>query len=134
MDKFKRYTTTMFYDGGCPLCSKEVEHYKRIDKNDNVQWLDICSNPETLHDHGISYDAAMKHLHVLNQRGEIVRGAYAFNALWSALPRYRILARLSSVPGVLPVMDRVYEQFARRRYASRLCRISRQESVSRCSN
>ncbi|MFT6308343.1 MAG: putative DCC family thiol-disulfide oxidoreductase YuxK, partial [Halioglobus sp.] len=31
----------MFYDGACPLCSREVAHYRRIDTNNNVSWLDI---------------------------------------------------------------------------------------------
>jgi len=112
--------TTMFYDGGCPLCSKEVAHYQRIDSGNNVVWSDITTDSELLHQHGISNDAAMKHLHVLDARGDIVRGAYAFHALWSALPRYRYLAKVSSAPGVLWVMDKLYQQFAKRRYAARM--------------
>ena len=112
--------TTMFYDGGCPLCSREVAHYRRIDVNDNVHWLDINAEPESLEKHSLGYAAAMKHLHVLNTKGEIVRGAYAFHALWQALPRYRVLAILVSFPGFLWLMDKVYSKFAKRRYAKRL--------------
>ena len=39
-------TATMFFDGGCPLCSKEVGHYMRVDKNRNINWVDIHANPE----------------------------------------------------------------------------------------
>lgn len=112
--------TTMFYDGGCPLCSKEVAHYRRIDANDNVNWLDISTHPESLKQHDIAYTAAMKHLHVLNSKGEMLRGAYAFQALWQALPRYRVLAYLVSFPGFLWMMDKVYNQFAQRRFAKRM--------------
>ena len=31
----------MFYDGGCPLCSREVAHYRRLDRRNNVSWVDI---------------------------------------------------------------------------------------------
>lgn len=112
--------TIMFYDGGCPLCSREVAHYRRIDINDNVTWLDISAEPDVLEQHNIGYTEAMKHLHVSNTKGEIVRGAYAFHALWQALPRYRVLARIVSFPGILWFMDRVYSQFAKRRFAKRM--------------
>ena len=112
--------TTMFFDGGCPLCAKEVAHYRRIDVHDSVNWLDISTHPESLEKHNISYLAAMEHLHVLNANGEMVRGAYAFQALWQALPRYRILATIVSVPGFLWIMDNVYNQFAKRRFAKRM--------------
>jgi len=112
--------TTMFYDGGCPLCSREVAHYRRIDLHQNVRWLDISEHPEHLEEYGVSHVAAMKHLHVLDQNGNMVRGAYAFHALWQALPRYRFLAKAASFPGILPIMNKVYEQFARRRFAKRL--------------
>jgi predicted DCC family thiol-disulfide oxidoreductase YuxK len=112
--------TIMFYDGACPLCSREVAHYRRIDTNNNVSWLDISAHPESLEQHGIGYTAAMKHLHVLNSKGEMLRGAYAFQALWQALPRYRLLAHLVSFPGFLYMMDKVYNQFAKKRFAKRI--------------
>ncbi|MFT6878733.1 MAG: putative DCC family thiol-disulfide oxidoreductase YuxK, partial [Granulosicoccus sp.] len=93
--------TTMFYDGGCPMCAREVAHYRRIDAHHAVHWLDINAHPESLEKHGVGYTAAMKHLHVMNSNGEILRGAYAFHALWKALPRYRVLAFFVSVPGFL---------------------------------
>lgn len=110
----------MFYDGGCPLCSREVAHYRRIDVNNNVNWLDIDAHPESLEKHGVAYEAAMKHLHVLNSEGNMLRGAYAFHALWKDLPRYRVLAYLTSFPGFLWVMDKVYDQFAKRRFNKRI--------------
>ena len=110
----------MFYDGGCPLCSREVAHYRRIDIHDNVNWLDIHATPESLVQHDITNTAAMKHLHVLKTDGEIVRGSYAFHALWQALPRYKFLAVLVSFPGVLRGMDKVYNVFAERRYTKRI--------------
>lgn len=110
----------MFYDGGCPLCSREVAHYRRIDTSDNVNWIDISVHPDSLKKHGISHVAAMKQLHVLNPQGEIVRGAYAFQTLWRALPRYRFLAACVSFPGFLWVMDKIYNQFARQRFSKRM--------------
>ncbi|MFT6308086.1 MAG: putative DCC family thiol-disulfide oxidoreductase YuxK [Halioglobus sp.] len=80
----------------------------------------MSAHPESLEQHGIGYTAAMKHLHVLNSKGEMLRGAYAFQALWQALPRYRFLAHLVSFPGFLYMMDKVYNQFAKKRFAKRI--------------
>lgn len=112
--------TAMFYDGGCPLCSREVAHYRRIDTRQAVDWIDIFSDPESLEAHSIEYESAMKHLHVRTPQGEIVRGAYAFHELWKALPGYRYLAKVTSLPGVLPLLDKVYDRFAERRFKKRM--------------
>ncbi len=119
---------TMLYDGSCPLCAREVAHYQRVDKNSQVNWVDIATDQQVLEQHAITQDAAMRHLHVVDVNGSIVKGAYAFAAVWRALPYYRYLARLVAIPGLLPLLDRAYQHFARWRYARRMrcdsCRIN----------
>ena len=112
--------TTMFYDGGCPLCSREVAHYRRMDKTNNIHWLDIDSSPQALDHHGITYQQAMRYLHVLKSDGKMVKGAYAFQAIWLELPRYKYLGKLASFPGFLPMMEKLYKVFAERRYKKRV--------------
>ena len=109
----------MYYDGGCPLCSREVAHYRRIDVGQAVNWVDIDKHPDELKQHGITLIDAMKHLHVLDSQGEIVKGAYAFQAIWLALPRYRFLALLLNLPGILWCLDKIYHQFAAYRFNKR---------------
>jgi predicted DCC family thiol-disulfide oxidoreductase YuxK len=111
---------TMLYDGSCPLCSKEVAHYRRVDKKGQVNWVDIATDQQVLEQHAIGFDAAMRHLHVVTADGGIVKGAYAFAEVWRALPRYRILAKLVSIPGILPLLDRAYQRFANWRYDRRM--------------
>ena len=31
----------VFYDGACPLCSREIAHYRRRQDSDDLLWLDI---------------------------------------------------------------------------------------------
>lgn len=116
----KKQKPIMFYDGGCPLCSREVAHYKRIDVHSDVHWLDIYAQPNVLSEYGLDYSTAMKHLHVRDADGKMLKGAYAFQALWKALPRYRVLGWLVSFPGILGVLNRAYEWFAERRYEKRM--------------
>ena len=39
---------TIFYDGKCGLCSREINYYKKIAQVDKFQWLDIATNPAPL--------------------------------------------------------------------------------------
>lgn len=102
----------MFYDGACPLCRKEVDHYRRIDRDDAVDWVDITVSPAALAPLGISPAAAMRHLHALDRQGRVRVGAWAFATIWEALPYYRWLGRLVRIPGVLPLLDVAYRRFA----------------------
>ncbi len=111
--------TTMFYDKGCPICRREVDHYQRIDRENCVRWVDISDNKQILREHGLSESEAMARLHVVDSNGRLVQGAWAFAAVWDALPRYRYLAKLLRSLRILPVLDRIYEPFARWRYRRR---------------
>jgi predicted DCC family thiol-disulfide oxidoreductase YuxK len=112
---------TMFYDGGCPLCSKEVKFYKDLDTKAAVNWIDISSThtaPAELESRGINLDKAMARLHVLD--GNNMReGASAFVALWKNLPYFSLLVPLFKVPGVLEIAEAGYTFFAKRRLAFR---------------
>ena len=110
---------TMFYDGACPLCSREVSHYRRIDHERAVNWVDISVQTDQLESHQLSHEDAMARLHVLDSEGRMQTGAAAFTALWSALPYYRWLARCVRGLGLVPLLDRFYEPFARWRLSRR---------------
>lgn len=114
----------VFYDGGCPLCRREVSHYRRIDSAGCIRWVDIHAQPEALGLYQLSWQQAMQRMHVLESNGRMVTGTRAFIAVWQRLPRYRVLARLVEIPGVFWLTERAYSLFARRRwnaYCDRMC-------------
>ncbi len=104
--------TTMFFDGGCPLCSREVAHYRRLDRSGRIHWVDITNQPETLLEYGIAYGAAMERLHALDEHGQVVSGVPAFVAVWRQLPGYRHLAGAVEGLSLVPVLDWLYRRFA----------------------
>lgn len=60
---------------------------------------------------GIPPDAAARQIHV--RRGdEILVGYEAFIALWSAIPRYRWLARFCSLPVIRTIVKFIYDRLA----------------------
>lgn len=113
---------TVFFDGGCPLCRREIAHYRRLRGADRLDWRDIHADPDALADAGIPWQAAMERLHVRAGTGAMRTGAHAFVSIWRELAGYRWLARVvSAIPGFVWAMDRVYVVFARWRWRRR-CR------------
>jgi hypothetical protein len=76
----------LFFDGGCPLCSREVAHYRVLDRRNRIRWVDIGREPEALVEHGIDRSAAMQRLHAVDETGGVVTGMAAFVAVWRKLP------------------------------------------------
>jgi predicted DCC family thiol-disulfide oxidoreductase YuxK len=118
----------MFFDGACPLCRREVDHYRRLDRDNRVDWVDISVDRQALQALGITADAAMRRLHAVDRQGRLRVGVPAFVAIWEALPFYRRLAPLLRLPGLLPLLDIGYRRFAdwrlRRRCSDGQCPIN----------
>ena len=109
----------VFYDGSCPLCRREIDHYRRVDRAGRLHWLDIAGEPDRLALSGLSLSDAMAELHVLDAAGQWQRGVDAFLVIWHHLPRYRWLATLVSVTGLHRPLRVAYRRFAAWRYQRR---------------
>lgn len=109
----------LFFDGGCPLCRREISHYRKIDRDHRVEWIDIHADPESLAPYGINWHDAMQRIHLIDANGRVRSGAKAFVILWSKLPFYRFLSMCCQLPGLIPVMDFTYTRFARWRWKRR---------------
>ncbi len=109
----------VFFDGGCPLCRREIAHYRRMDKAARLHWVDAASAAGTLAAHGLALETAMAELHVLDRTGQWQRGIDAFMVIWNHLPGYRWLARLVSVLGLRHPLGFAYRHFAAWRYRRR---------------
>ena len=111
--------TTMFYDGGCPMCMRGVEHYRRMDWAGRLAWVNLTDPGFDPSAHGLEFAAAMDVLHVRGRDGGIHSGGQAFLALWSELPAYRRLAWLIRALRLDGVFDTAYRRFARGRFERR---------------
>lgn len=117
--------TIMFFDGGCPMCKREVAHYRSLDRQNRVSWVDISRDADALAAYDVGLDAAMKRLHAVDDQGRVVSGVPAFVTVWRQLPIYRHLAWIVESTRTVPFLDRVYARFAawrfRRRCGSKAC-------------
>ncbi len=89
---------TIFYDGGCPICKKEIELYRKIDPQKSLVWEDITSLKEDRMPTGKSREQLLEIFHVEGSNGEWHTGVDAFGAIWSRLPVLRRFSFVFSIP------------------------------------
>jgi predicted DCC family thiol-disulfide oxidoreductase YuxK len=105
----------VLFDGACPLCSKEIAHYQKRRGASLIEWVDVNTGLERLNTLGIDQQTALAKFHVRDAQGQWQVGASAFVLLWSQLRPYSWLARLVNLLHLVPLMDRGYAWFLRRR-------------------
>jgi predicted DCC family thiol-disulfide oxidoreductase YuxK len=106
---------TVFYDGGCPLCRREIAHYQRQNGAGAVQWVDVSACDAAALGADLDRGAALARMHLREADGRLVDGAAAFVGIWRRLPAYAWLARAAQWPLVLRAMDLGYTLFLRLR-------------------
>lgn len=102
----------ILYNGQCPICSTEIEHYRAQAETAGAPMRFTDLNDADLVQWGLSTEDAARRLHVRQPDGSIVSGLAAFIVLWRELPRLRWLARVASLPLVRPMAHWGYERVA----------------------
>ena len=108
---------TVYYDGKCGLCRKEISHYKKIATEGQFIWSDIAHDAAPLSQLGVSQMDALRRLHATDRNGRLHVGLYAFILIWRQLPTWRPLAILVSLPVVRYIAGMLYNRFADYRFA-----------------
>jgi predicted DCC family thiol-disulfide oxidoreductase YuxK len=103
---------TVYYDGACPVCRREIGFYqKRTGRA--VSYCDVaaevCPAPD------LRREDALERFHVRLASGVLVSGAAAFLALWRETPGFRRAAAILSPRPVVALLDSAYGGFLRLR-------------------
>ena len=101
--------TTVIYNASCPICSREIEGYRRYSEARALPLRFQDLDRADLAGWGLTPEDAARRLHVI-QDGELLAGVPAFAALWREMPRFRWLGRLVMRPWVRPAAEIVYER------------------------
>jgi predicted DCC family thiol-disulfide oxidoreductase YuxK len=88
----------IYYDGGCPICSREIAFYKARPGADNFIWVDVSSAGPTDLGEGLTREQAMARMHVREADGTLLSGAEAFGAMWRQMPGFKGLGWLLVMP------------------------------------
>ncbi|PWG64034.1 thiol-disulfide oxidoreductase DCC family protein [Spiribacter halobius] len=115
---------TVYYDGACPLCRREIGFYRRRRGAERLRWLDVSAEgAEAVLPEGLSRRAALGRFHVGLADGRLVSGGAAFAELWAALPGFRAAGRLFRRRPLVNLLELAYRGFLPLRpYLQRLVR------------
>lgn len=102
---------TVIYNQTCPICSREVGAYQRYAAGQDLPIAFADLEDPILAAQGLTPDDAARRLHVLRD-GQLLAGTDAFLALWAAMPRFRWLARVLSVPPLRQITAVIYDRIA----------------------
>jgi predicted DCC family thiol-disulfide oxidoreductase YuxK len=98
---------TVWYDSECPLCIREINLMRRLDKRHVIDFVEI----QTAVGCPIDTDELMKRFHAQERGQPIVSGAAAFAAMWRAIPILKPLGLLARFKPALWVLERMYRGF-----------------------
>jgi predicted DCC family thiol-disulfide oxidoreductase YuxK len=107
--------TTVYYDGACPICSREVAQYQRARGAEGLRFVDASRCEAAALGPDLTRADALAAMHVRGPDGRLTRGARAFGVIWATLPAFRPLAWLMRLPGAGVAADLAYAGFLRLR-------------------
>jgi predicted DCC family thiol-disulfide oxidoreductase YuxK len=107
------FNFTMFFDGACPLCSREVNMLRRRDKKSRIRFIDTAAKSFNPRDYGISSDPN-RLIHGMMSDGSIVVGVEVFRQVYKEIGLGWLLAP-TAWPILKPLFDAAYLVFAKYR-------------------
>ena len=100
----------VFYDGGCPLCRREINYFRALKSRVPIIWLDLTDLNAALPPE-LDRCSALARMHVRVNGQIYYKGAAAFAMLWSQFAYWRMLGLLLKVQPVTWCADRLYSFF-----------------------
>ena len=101
---------TVWFDGACPLCTREIALMRRLDARGAIDFIDVSVAGAAC---PLSRADLLARFHAQEAGKPISSGAAAFAAMWRAIPMLRPLGLLAQFPPALWCLERAYRLFLR---------------------
>lgn len=98
---------TVWHDGGCPLCRREIALMRRLDRRGAIRFVDVSEGASVC---PVDRKALLARFHA-EEDGEMLSGAAAFAAMWRTIPLLRPLGLAARNPVVLRLLEAAYRRF-----------------------
>ena len=96
---------TIFFDGGCPLCRREVDFLQSRNQKGHLGFIDINNSDFSLDPkYGITYKQAMDRIHAMKSDGSVIKDIKVFQEAYNLIGLGWIYA-----PTKLPILDKFIE-------------------------
>lgn len=106
---------TLFYDGMCPLCQKEMKHLVKYNTQGNLSFVDIMEPGFSEQYPELDWDALNNRIHGKTDQGDIITGLDVTYLAWKLVGKGWVYAP-TRWPIIRWFADRLYNIFARHRY------------------
>ncbi len=103
------YSLTVYFDGSCPMCRREITIYRRLPQATAIEWVDVSQGVAL--GASLSCAQAMARFHVRDAQGRLHSGAAAFSRMWLMFPGWRWLGCLSAWPPLSWGVEAAYRLF-----------------------
>lgn len=102
---------TIYFDGACPICAREIATYQSWRGGDRIHWVDAshCSEQELGEE--LERTQALAKLHARDENGVLVSGAAAFVTIWQQLPALKWMTPCLERAWFIRLIDRLYFMF-----------------------
>lgn len=97
----------VWFDGGCPLCQREISIMRRLDKRGAIRFIDVANEDAVC---PINRADLLARFHA-REDGVMLSGAAAFAAMWRAIPLLRPLGVMARNGTVLSILEWLYLRF-----------------------
>ncbi len=98
---------TVWHDGSCPLCRREIALMRRLDTHGAIRFVDAAEEGGAC---PLDRQTMLARFHA-EEDGRLVSGAGAFAAMWRAIPLLRPLGLAARNPTVLALLEWLYLRF-----------------------
>ena len=102
---------TVYYDGACPLCRREIAFYRDLKGADTIDWVNVANCNDEDIPANVSRAQLLGRFHIQMPDQSVKSGAAAFVEIWQNLPTFRPFARLAQLPAAMPVLEFGYTVF-----------------------
>ncbi len=108
LEPIQKPALTIWYDGACPLCIREIALMQRLDRRERIAFVDVAAGDAPC---PLDRQLMLARFHATTAAGETLSGAAAFAAMWRELPLLRPLGLVARNRLVLALLERAYLQF-----------------------
>ena len=99
---------SVYYDGLCILCSKEMDFYRKKDPDRRISYVDISAENFDPNAEGLENRDINKYFHAKNKNGDILVGVPAFQEIWKTLGIFKGLSYLAKASLTAPLFQMGY--------------------------
>lgn len=103
----------VFFDGACVVCATEVQHYQKLNRQGQFEFVDISHPAFRVEDYGLDRAEVQMQMHSKDSNGRIYVGVDSFVQIWRRLPNYQWAANLAEKVWVRPVLKVGYHAFTK---------------------